>query len=98
MDFTEEFKILLQDAAARLGKDIQADLSDTATYASQRMRHLARAINEPGFQEALLAERDAVAMKAGISAVNAGDLADAELMGLISGALAIGARALSTVV
>lgn len=95
MNIGHEFERLLKEAAGRLGRDLTGNLDEVRAYASERMLHLSTIINEPGYEEALLAERDAVAMKAGLAAVDAGDAADAELRGLIAGALGVAARALA---
>lgn len=95
MEVAEEFKRLLEDAGARLGREFQGDLDEVKLYASERMLHLAAIIAEPGYAEALLAERDNVALKLGMASVGAADRIDRELLGLIAGGLGVAARALA---
>jgi hypothetical protein len=94
MDVGKELVDALSGAVNRLGKSLEGSVDELRTYAAERMLHLSTLIGQKGYQEALLAERDNVALKAGILAVDAGDRADAELLGLITGAIAVGARAL----
>lgn len=94
MDVGKELGDALTNAATRLGKSFQGNVDELRAYAAQRMLHLSTLIGQPGYQEALVAERDNVALKAGLLTVAAADAADAELLGLITGAIALGARAL----
>jgi len=93
MSLREEFGRLLEDAASEVGQDLSASIEEVRAYYAQRVYHLASIVGEPGYGEALLAERDAVALKAGINAVAVGDAADMRLLGIIEGALGIAARA-----
>ncbi len=94
MSIKDEFGKLLSESAARLGRGLSDSTENIKAYAEERMLHLSTIIDEPGYAEVLLAERDNVALRAGMAAVDAADAADAELRGAILGALAIGARAL----
>lgn len=94
MDVGKELVDALKAAAVRLGKDLKGDTDELRTYAAERMLHLSGVVGQPGYQEALVAERDNVALKAGLLAVEAADRADAELVGIITGAMGVGARAL----
>ena len=95
MSIGEQFKSLLETTADRLGYKLKVSSDEVKAYVSMRMLHLAAVVGEPGFDLALLAERDNVAMFFGISATNTGDAADVELRGVILGALSIGAKALA---
>lgn len=94
MDVGKELVDALSGAVDRLGVSLEANMDELRTYAAERMLHLSGLIGQPGYQEALVAERDNVALKAGLLLVDASDRADAELLGLITGAMAVGARAL----
>lgn len=94
MDVGKELVDALSGAVDRMGISLETNMDELRTYAAERMLHLSTLIGQPGYQEALVAERDNVAMKAGLLAVDASDRADAELVGLITGAMAVGARAL----
>ena len=82
----------LEDSAARLGVLLTEDLSSAREYAAGRIPVLAAAASEPGFELVLRAERDALALQVGLSVVGVADAADAELLGLITGGLAVAAR------
>ena len=94
MDVGKERSDAVAGAAKRLGKGLEANMDELRTYASERMLHLSTLIGQAGYEEALVAERDNVALKAGLLAVDSADRADAELVGVITGAMVVGARAL----
>lgn len=96
MDLKSEFTVLLTSAIKETGAQLKTSASELALYASERAAYLAGIANEPGFELAVKAERDAVALKAGISAVNEARAVDQRIVGIIHGALMIGARALAT--
>ncbi len=52
-----------------------------------QLERLAQAVDQPGFEEAVEAARDVVALELGINAVNTADAADLQMLGVISGAL-----------
>lgn len=91
---TEEFKGLLTDTFESVGREFTGDLEELASYMTERAEHLAAISHEPGFNEAVLVERDNVAVKAGILASRAADLADQRIIGVIQGAIRIAAVAL----
>ena len=64
-------------------------------YAAERTVHLSTIITEPGYEEALVIETQNVALMAGIQSVQAADIADARTVGIIAGALRIGAVAMA---
>ena len=90
---TDQFSAALDTALKETGLQLQKSAHEVATYASLRSVHLAGAVGQKGFQEAVVAERDAVALYAGIQAVNNADAADNRLLGLIHGALAMAVSA-----
>jgi hypothetical protein len=93
-----QFKSLLESTSSRLGVTLTERTDEAGDYARRRMLFLASIIDEPGFDMALMAERDNVAMKAGIATAAVADAADLELRGMILGALSIGAKALALAV
>ena len=95
MNAGEELVRTLVDAAGRLGVTLQGDLNAVREYAGERMLHLSTIVDEPGYGEALLAEATSVALRAAGAAVDAADALDRELLGIVSGALAIGARGIA---
>ena len=85
---------LLENTAKELGRDLKGDLEATRVHAAQRMAHLAGAIAEPGFKEALQAEKDSIILKAAGNAVKNADAVDQRLHSIVETALLIGSRAL----
>ncbi len=77
----------LEVFALQTGRFLQADVTDVGMYAAQRAAHLATLVGQPGFEDAVLAERDNVVLKAGILAARRGDAVDQRLIGIIQGAL-----------
>jgi uncharacterized YccA/Bax inhibitor family protein len=91
----DDFVALIKDQAAEIGRDLGDNLEEVRQYAASRMLHLSAIIEQPGYLEAVRAERDNVALKLGLAAVAVGDAADQRLIGAIGGAIALGARALA---
>jgi len=85
---------LLEDTAKEMGRDLKGDLDSVRAFSAQRMAHLAGAIAEPGFQEALKAEKDAIILRAAGQAVKNADAVDQRLHSIVETALLIGSRAL----
>ncbi len=94
MDIQEEFRKLLGDAAAETGREFAVTKDELATYMHERALHLSTIVGEPGYDQAVRAERNNVALRAGIIASDAADAVDARLLGLLGGALRIGAAVL----
>lgn len=92
---SEEFAALLKATTNRLGTSAAADFDEVRIYAADRMRHLATVIGENGYHEALQAEAANVALKAAGAAVTNADALDREFVGIVTGGLAIGARAIA---
>lgn len=85
LDVLNDLKIGSEEARAEI-----------AAYAAERADSLALAVGEPGYDEALIAARDSVALKAGIVAVDEADEVDANILGLIAGLLAFAARSIAS--
>lgn len=92
MDIAKEFEDLL--VAAK--QELRGNLAELVTYTAERAAYLSTLVGQKGYQEAVLAERDAVALKAGILSVKTADAADARLIGMIHVILGLGAKALAT--
>ena len=95
MSTKEEFKALFEEALAETKADLRVDLEELSAYASQRLEHLATLVGQPGYDQAVRAERDAVLLRAGIRATREADAADQRLIGILQGAMRIGAAALA---
>jgi hypothetical protein len=94
-DYSEDLVDALKATANRLGKHLPDNmLAKLRAYAAQRMEHLAQIVGQPGFEQAVEAEAQNVGMMGSIQAVSAADAVDAELKGIIVGALTVAARAL----
>lgn len=93
--FFQPFKDLLDDAVGELGTELEEGHDVLAAYMSERALHLSTIVGEPGFGQAVTAERNSVAMRAGLQAAAAADSVDAHLLGLIGGALRVAAVALA---
>lgn len=88
---------LLVDQATSAGKELKADLEAVRVYAAARLAHLATCVGQPGYQEAVVAEANNIAMEAAIAAIDQADATDARLVGIVQGALAVGAKAITLV-
>lgn len=96
MNVADELERLLKDASRETGRDLKGNLAEVTMYAAERTSYLSTLVGQKGFEEAVRAERDNVALKAGIKSVKAADAADARIVGIIQGVLFLGARALAT--
>lgn len=83
----EQMEALLRDALRETGHTITVSTAELAAYTLQTATKLTAAIGQPGFDEAVRAARDAVAMFAGLSAAREADRADQRLFGILTGAL-----------
>ena len=88
-------KDLLEQAMRETVARLKRSAFEVAAYTTQRTTHLAGLAGQPGFAEAVTAERDAVATFAGIRAVGEADAADSRILGIIEGALAVAAGAVA---
>lgn len=95
MNPAEEMIRVIEQAAFRLGRDVETYGSELKDYAATRMEFLSTILDEPGFDEALEAERDNVVLKMALGIVDGADAADAELLGVVAGTLSMGARLLA---
>ncbi len=89
-----DFEDLLEEAAKSTGVELVNGAKEVAAYAAQRAAVLATLVGRPGYQQAVIAERDNVALFAGVSGVDKADAGQQRLIGIIQGALALGAKAL----
>lgn len=87
----ETFIKLLEQQLKDAGRDLNVSARDVAAYASQRAAHLSTLVADPNFMDAVKAERDNVALYAGIKAVENADAIDNRVLGIIQGAIALGA-------
>lgn len=90
-DIKAMFEGMFEEMKASLRGDVQA----LANYAAERTAHLSTLVGQAGFDQAVIAERDNVALRAGIKAVAQADAIDARRVELISRLLAIAAMAIA---
>lgn len=91
----QDFKELLERTLQETGAELDQAVDEVALYMADRTAHLSTLVGQPGFQEAVIAERDNVAMFAGLLAVDLADATDARIVGVIQGALAMAAKGLA---
>lgn len=91
----ETIETQFQRMLEEFGRTLKVEAAVVAAYAAERTEHLSLIVDEPGFGEAVLAERDNVLLRAGIAATRSADVVDQRLAGLIQGALRMGAVALA---
>ena len=92
---SNEFMDSLKASLKETGRKIDVDLEEVRVYAASQMTQLALAVGEPGYDRAVIAARDNVAMKAGLLAVAHADAIDSRIVGVIQGSLFVGARILA---
>lgn len=86
---------LLENALKDTGKQLAGSALDIANYTIEQAQELSALAGDPNFQDAVIAARDNVALKAGISAVNSGDAVDAKVVAIIQTAITFAARAIA---
>lgn len=95
----EDLVGLIVDQAREVGQAVADDLDAVALYASQRADHLSLVLasGEPGFEDALVAERDNVVLRAAVASVERADDLDSRILTVASRAIRIAATALAAV-
>ena len=86
-----DFEDLLKSTLGELGVNLSVTTSELATLVREQSAKLALAQGEPGFEEVLVAARDNIALKAGLALHEQARGADQRIIGLIHGALGVGA-------
>lgn len=76
-------------AAADAGVALSETPRELALYTTRRAQHLSTITHEPGFDVALAAERDSIAIRAGIAIDNVATLGDRWFLGVVQGALGL---------
>ena len=79
MDYGE----LIKDVLEETGIDLEITKDELIRYTAERAAHLTTLIGQPGYGLALRAERDAVALHAGLDATMAAEAADSRIVGVI---------------
>lgn len=95
LDIKTQFEQLLGQAAQEFANQFRVDAAAIAQDAAERTTHLSTLVGQPGFERAVVAERDNIALRAGIQAAQTGDAVDQRVLGLLQGGLQVGANALA---
>lgn len=95
MNPAEEVKSQFTAIIKALGKSVKGSASQIAKYATDRAAHLAELVDDPNFEQAYKAERDAVLLKAAIDSTNAADASDRAAAQIMSAALRIAVVAMT---
>src|SRR5688500_10084803 len=93
-ELKDSFEKMLKDALRETGASLQQRAKEVAQYMAERTAHLSTIVGEPGFEQALRAERNNIALKAGLKVADNAEAADQRLVGIIQGALSVAAGAL----
>lgn len=78
---------IIQDALERLQIGAEELREDLARHAADEAASLALIVEEPGFDEAVVASRDSLVLHAALSAVEAGEAVDREKLNQLAGIL-----------
>lgn len=90
----EELKKMFDDVLTNLKVNASVGSKELAKYVLERSEHLSLAAGEPGFDKAVRAEANALAIEAGLLAVSQAESTDAELRGFLYGVLRMASAAL----
>lgn len=93
----DEFEKLIDATLQNLGGELDETKEVLAAYGAERSQRLAEILerNEPGFDQALTAARDNMALKAGLKLGADAAAVDREWLGLFAGGLRFAAAALA---
>lgn len=95
MNIKQQLQDLIEQTTNEMGVKLKASVVDVAIYADERAAYLVTIFGQTGYQKALIAERDSIALKAGISAVGDADAFDSRIIGIIQSVLSVGVSALA---
>lgn len=93
MSASEDLTDLVASALEETGRSLDEGREALQLEASTQLTQLALAVGEPGYDRAVVAARDNVALAAGLQAAAEADAADSRIIGIIQGALFFGAKA-----
>lgn len=78
---------LIRDALEETGLELRVDAQELRVYMAQRAAHLTTLVGQRGFDRALRAERDSVALWAGIRASARARAAEQRFIGIVQALL-----------
>jgi len=82
-----DYEQLLKDALEETGVNLRISKEFLVQYTAARAAHLTTIIGQPGYDRALRAERDSIALYAGLNATLQAEAADARIVGIIQAIL-----------
>lgn len=91
----EQLLATIKTHADEIGIELKGDLQGVSLFASERAAHLASIVGQPGYTEALEAERDALALRVTNDAIERADELDQRFQTFISQVLGVAAQALA---
>jgi len=91
IDMGQQFFDTLLEPLRALGINLTDAGATVKVHAAESMAKLATLAGQAGYEMAVEAERDSVLAKSGIELAKAADGADAKALGLVEGALRMGA-------
>lgn len=92
---TQDFMDSLNASLKDTGRELSVSTEEVRAEAANQLQKLAMAAGEPGYDRAVIAARDNVALVAGLKSVSNADHVDNRIIGVIQGALFVGAKALA---
>lgn len=93
----EELTRVITHHAQAFGGHAANSATAAAEYAEQRAEHLAGIHGEPGFEEAVEAEAQNVAIQMGLELTDTATSAEAGMLGVLNGALSVAAGWLASI-
>lgn len=83
----DQLKQLLSDALSETGADLSASGQAIAQLTAIRAAELSVLVGQPGYDQAVVAARDEIALAAGLESVSNADAATSRVLSLIQGGL-----------
>lgn len=88
----DEFMELINGVIDETGRTIGLSKDQLKIEAANQLGMLALAVGEPGYDRAVLASRDNMALSMGLAAVGEADAVDARILGVLQGGLFLAAK------
>lgn len=83
----DQLKQLLADALSQTGADLTASGQAIAQLTTIRASELSVLVGQPGYEQAVVAARDEIALAAGLAAVSNVDAATSRVLSIVQGGL-----------
>lgn len=92
-----DIRTLLEEAVNGMRKDLRGGVETLVTYTAARTAYLSTLVGKKGFEQAVIIERDNVAIRCAIEVGRNASGADQRLIGIIQAVLLFGAKRLVAV-